>query len=133
MSRERTATLTVATLTPRSVVTAVRAMQANWRTAVRMVGHQVTTRRALGGKRGHCNIGAVHGGESDDPILALMRHLDLPVTREDYLKRSGIISGTYRDRFASRVITGAASCPSRLTLASVTTMARRCPRGGRWL
>ena len=66
-------------------------------------------------------------GESNDPILALMRHLDLPATREDYLKRSGIISGTYRDRFASRVITGAASCPSRLTLASVTTMARRCP------
>ena len=24
-------------------------------------------------------------GESNDPILALMRHLDLPVTRQDYL------------------------------------------------
>jgi hypothetical protein len=43
----------------------------------------VTTRRALGGKRGHCSVGAVHGGESDDPILALMRHFNLPVTRED--------------------------------------------------
>jgi hypothetical protein len=39
----------------------------------------------LGGKRRHCSGGAVHGGESDDPILALMRHLDLPVTREDSL------------------------------------------------
>jgi hypothetical protein len=39
----------------------------------------------LGGKRGHCSGGAVHGGESDDPILALMRHLDLPVTREGSL------------------------------------------------
>ena len=43
------------------------------------------TRRALSGKRGHCSVCAVHGGESDDPILALMRELNLPVTREDYL------------------------------------------------
>jgi hypothetical protein len=50
-----------------------------------MMRQRVTTRRALRGKRGHCCIGAVHGGESDDPILALMRHFDLPVTREDYL------------------------------------------------
>jgi hypothetical protein len=28
------------------------------------------TRRALGGKRGHCSVGAVHGGEGDNPILA---------------------------------------------------------------
>ena len=53
-------------------------------TSIRMM--KQPTRRALGGKRGHCSVGAVHGGESDDPILALMRHLDLPVTREDYLK-----------------------------------------------
>jgi hypothetical protein len=26
-----------------------------------------------------------HGGESDDPIMALMRSLNLPITREDYL------------------------------------------------
>jgi len=26
--------------------------------------------RALGGKRGYCSVGAVHGGEGDDPILA---------------------------------------------------------------
>jgi hypothetical protein len=37
--------------------------------AVWMMRHQVTTRR----------------DESDDPILALMRHLDLPITRQDYL------------------------------------------------
>jgi hypothetical protein len=36
-------------------------------------------------KRGHCSVGAVHGGESDDPILALMRYHNLPVTRQDYL------------------------------------------------
>ena len=57
-------------------------MQASYLAAMRQ---QVTTPRALGGKRGHCSVGAVHGGESDDPILALMRHLDLPVTRQDYL------------------------------------------------
>ena len=69
MSRKRTATLT-----PGRMVTAVRMMR-----------QQVATRRALGGKRGHRSVGAVHGGESDDPILALMRHFNLPVTREDYL------------------------------------------------
>ena len=69
MSRKRTATLT-----PSRMVTAVRMMR-----------QQATTRRALGGKRGHCGVGAVHGDESDDPILALMRHFNLPVTREDYL------------------------------------------------
>jgi hypothetical protein len=52
-------------------------------TAVRMMRHG--TRRALGGKRGHCSVGAVHGGKSDDPILALLRFHNLPVTREDYL------------------------------------------------
>ena len=50
-----------------------------------MMRQQVATRRALGGKRGHRSVGAVHGGESDDLILALMRHFNLPVTREDYL------------------------------------------------
>jgi hypothetical protein len=37
-----------------------------------MVRHQVTTRRALGGKRGHGSGGAVHGGEDDDAILAVV-------------------------------------------------------------
>jgi hypothetical protein len=52
-------------------------------TSIRMM--KQPTRRALGGKRGHCSVGAVHGGESDDPILALMRYHNLPVTRQDYL------------------------------------------------
>ena len=43
------------------------------------------TRRAPNGKRGHCSVGAAHGGESDDPILALMRYHNLPITRQDYL------------------------------------------------
>jgi hypothetical protein len=66
-------------------------MQASCRTAAltprRMVMAMMKqpTRRALSGKRGHCSVCAVHGGESDDPILALMRHFNLPVTREDYL------------------------------------------------
>jgi hypothetical protein len=66
-------------------------MQASCRTAAltprRMVMAMMKqpTRRALSGKRGHCSVCAVHGGESDDPILALMRELNLPVTREDYL------------------------------------------------
>ena len=69
ISRKRTATLT-----PGRMVTAV------W-----MMRQQVATRRALGGKRGHRSVGAVHGGKGNDPMLALLQEFNLPVTREDYL------------------------------------------------
>jgi hypothetical protein len=65
------------TATPGRMVTAAEM------TSIRMM--KQPTHRALGGKRGHCGVGAVHGGESDDPILALMRYHNLPVTRQDYL------------------------------------------------
>jgi hypothetical protein len=43
------------------------------------------TRSVVGGKRGHCSVGAVHGGKGNDPMLALLQEFNLPVTREDYL------------------------------------------------
>jgi hypothetical protein len=60
--------------------------------AVWMMRQQVTTRRALGGKRGHCSVGAVHGGESDDPILALalailVDDLGLVLADQDVIQR----------------------------------------------
>ena len=39
-------------------------------TAARTMRQQAATRRVLGGKRGYCSVGAVHGGEGNDPILA---------------------------------------------------------------
>ena len=55
-------------------------MQASYLAAMRQ-----QTPRALGGKRGHCSVGAAHGGEGGDPMLALLREFNLPITREDYL------------------------------------------------
>ena len=43
------------------------------------------TRSVVGGKRGHCSVGAVHGGKGNDPMLPLLQEFNLPVTREDYL------------------------------------------------